>query len=205
MKRPHGASRTRRGLGREGFTLAEAAVTIAIVAIVLTMILQALEVAKITAAHTMYMKAARELGSTMLGEIEAGRWQDELDSGMSGSFADKDQPDYYWDLALGDESFPDRVNEDQDDRYKPFDNYRARDEWRADNSDPDEDEEEQPFEKIKLRVRFPKIRQLSDEIVLERWVRWAQIYGKDEEEEAAAGAADPNAAGGGAPAETPGG
>lgn len=181
---------------RSGFTLAEAAVTIAIVAIVLTMTLQSLEVAKITAAHTMFRKTARELGVEMLGEIESGRWQDELDSGASGTFADKDQPDYYWDVALGDEMFPDEPQLDPNDPYRPFDNVRYRADQREQNrssSDTEsEEEEEQPFEKVKLRVRYPKIRQLDSEMTLERWVRWAQIYGKEEEDEAA----DPNAAAG---------
>jgi type II secretory pathway pseudopilin PulG len=183
-----------------GFTLAEAAVTIAIVAIMLTMILQSLEGAKVSAAHTMYQKTGRELGLEMLGEIEAGRWQDELDSGQSGSFASRDAPDYTWDLALGDDAFPDRPDDDVNGEYRPFDKYRAREDWREDNSSSDEDDEEdkQPFEKVKLRVRYPKIRQFGDDIILERRVRWAQVYGEDEEEEEEEipTAGDPNASGG---------
>lgn len=182
-----------------GFTLAEAAVTIAIVAIVLTMTLQALEGAKVTAAGTMYRKTARELGMEMLGEIEAGRWQDELDSGASGTFAEKEAPDYLWELALGDDTFPDVPDQDLDDPYRPFDNWRARDEWREQNEEDDEqteDEDTQPFEKVKLRIRYPRIRELESELILERWIRWEQVYGAEEEEEVPA-EADPNAAGGG--------
>jgi type II secretory pathway pseudopilin PulG len=183
-----------------GFTLAEAAVTIAIVAIMLTIVLQSLEGAKISAAHTMYQKTGRELGLELLGEIEAGRWQDEIDSGASGTFANRDAPDYTWDLVLGDEAFPDRPDEYADDQYRPFDNYRAREDWRDDNTSntdtEDEEEEAQPFEKVKLRIRYPKIRQFGDEIILERWVRWAQIYGEEEEEEAVPTASDPSAGGG---------
>lgn len=185
---------------RAGFTLAEAAVTIAVVAIVLTLTLQALEGAKVTAAGTMYRKTARELGMEMLGEIEAGRWQDDLDSGASGSFAEKDAPDYLWELALGDDTFPDVPEQDLDDPNRPFDNWRARDEWREQNEDDPEgtegEEEAQPFEKVKIRVRYPKIREFEGEITLERWVRWEQVYGKEEEEEVPT-EADPNAAGGG--------
>ena len=67
-----------------GFTLAEAAVTIAIVALVLTMMLQGLEGAKFSAAHNRYRKTAYELGVGMLGEISAGIWREELDSGDQG-------------------------------------------------------------------------------------------------------------------------
>lgn len=187
---------------RTGFTLAEAAVTIAIVAIMLTMVLQSLEGAKVSAAHTMYQKTGRELGLELLGEIEAGRWQDEIDSGASGTFANRDAPDYSWELALGDDAFPDRPDEDVDNQYRPFDNYRAREDWRDQNSDTTEteaeEEEAQPFEKVKLRIRYPKIRQFENEIILERWVRWAQIYGEEEEEEEVPTASDPNTSGGAA-------
>jgi hypothetical protein len=188
---------------RAGFTIAEAAVTIAIVALVLTTILQSLEGAKISALHTMLQKTARELGLEMLGEIEAGRWQDEIDSGASGSFANRDESEFSWELALGDDAFPDRPDESYDDQYRPFDNFRAREEWRDQNSDnsevggenADEEEEAQPFEKVKLRIRFPQVRELSNEIILERWVRWAQVYGEEEEEEVPT-AQDPNTSGG---------
>jgi hypothetical protein len=190
-----------------GFTIAEAAVTIAIVALVLTTILQSLEGAKVSALHTMLQKSARELGLEMLGEIEAGRWQDEIDSGASGSFANRDEPNVLWELALGDDTFPDRPDESYDDEYRPFDNLRARDEWRDENSESSEDENEeeeaQPFEKVKLRIQFPKVRELSNELILERWVRWAQVYGEEEEEEVPT-AADPNAGGTGGGTPDPG-
>ncbi len=51
-----------RSASQAGFTLAEIAVTIAIVALVLTMMLQGLEGAKYSAAHTRYRKTAYELG-----------------------------------------------------------------------------------------------------------------------------------------------
>ena len=59
--------RTRAG----GFTLAEAAITIAIVAIVITMVLQGLEGAKQSAAHTRYRKTAYELGTGLLGDVHS--------------------------------------------------------------------------------------------------------------------------------------
>ncbi len=171
---------------RGGFTLAEIAVTIAIVALVLTMMLQGLEGAKYSAAHTRYRKTAYELAVGMLGEISAGLWQEELDTGMTGSFADLDEPDYYWEVALGDEalSAKDEQNQDPD---RPFDNYAARRDWKEDQSSSefdDEDEEaEEPFEKIKLRVTYPQLSSYPSDLTLELWVRWDQVYGVDEEDE----------------------
>ena len=51
----------RRSDSRAGFTLAEAAVTIALVAVTLTILLQSLEGSKMMAAHTRDQKIAREL------------------------------------------------------------------------------------------------------------------------------------------------
>lgn len=179
-----------------GFTLAEAAVTIAVVAIVLTLTLQALEGAKVTAVHTMYQKTANQLGLSLLGEIEAGRFQGDLESGDTGSFVEQGEPGHFWELALGDDVLPERGDE-RDFYDRPFDNWQAREEWRENNESTSESEEEeeekQPYEKVKLRITYPAIRQFDDELVLERWVRWEQIYGKDEEEEAAAATGDPNA------------
>jgi len=183
---------------RQGFTLAETAVTIAVVAIVLTLTLQALEVAKLSAAHTMYRKVAWQLGIEMLGEIEAGRWQDELDSGASGTFAERDQPEYYWEVVLGDEAFPDVPEIDLNDPNRPFDTWRSRDEWRSQNTDDNEEDSVEPYEKVKLRIRFPKLRDFSNEFILERWVRWPQIYGEEEEEGEVPVTPDPNAGGGAA-------
>ena len=97
---PAPAAPTSRG----GFTLAEAAVTIAIVAIVLTVMLQGLEGAKFSAAHNRARKTAYELGTEMIGMISAGMWQEEIESGLTGSFAEQDEPDFYWELALGEDA-----------------------------------------------------------------------------------------------------
>ncbi|MEM6567429.1 MAG: hypothetical protein AAF957_03405 [Planctomycetota bacterium] len=170
-----------------GFTLAEAAVTIAIVALVLTMMLQGLEGAKFSAAHNRYRKTAYELGVGMLGEISAGIWREELDSGSSGSFADLDEPDYFWEVALGDEVFETDGDEGED---RPHDNYASRREWERnqDDGDDEEDEEnEEPFEKVKLRITYPKLSDYPDELVLETWIPWTQVYGEDEEEELSGG------------------
>ena len=38
------------------------------------------------------------------------------------------------------------------------------------------------FEKIKIRVTFPKYGDQRNEIELERWIPWEQVYGEIEEE-----------------------
>ncbi|MDA1266389.1 MAG: hypothetical protein O2816_15020, partial [Planctomycetota bacterium] len=90
-----------------GFTLAEAAVTIALVAVTLTVLLQSLEGSKLLAAHTRDQKIAKELALAHLAEIEAGLWQDELEFTRSGSYAEQGHGTFWWELAIGDESFTD--------------------------------------------------------------------------------------------------
>ena len=174
-----------RPSSRAGFTLAEAAVTIALVAITLTVLLQSMEGSKFMAAHTRDQKIARELALQTLAEIEAGLWQEELDFSRSGSYAEQDQPRFWWELAIGDETFED---DDRDrDRDAPFDNWAHREEKRQealDDAGVDEDEEaSEPFEKVRIRVTFSQYGDLSSEVTLERWIPWEQVYGEDEEED----------------------
>lgn len=164
---------------RAGFTLAEAAVTIAIVAIVLTVMLQGLEGAKFSAAHNRARKTAFELGSEMMGLISAGLWQEEIESGLTGSFAEQDEPDFFWELALGEDALAEATDDDGTER--PFDNYAARRDW-EDRQDEDDEENTEPFEKVKLRVSYPKFSDYPQELVLERWIRWEQVYGPSEED-----------------------
>lgn len=171
---------------RAGFTLAEAAVTIALVAITLTVLLQSMEGSKFMAAHTRDQKIARELGLSTLAEIEAGLWQEDLDFSRSGNFAEQDQPRFWWELAIGDETFPEDDDRDRD-RDAPFDNWAYREEQRQEaleDSGVDEDEEAtDPFEKVRIRVTFSRYGDLSSEVTLERWIPWEQVYGEEEEEE----------------------
>ena len=173
--------RTRPRLTQAGFTLAEAAVTIAIVAIVLTVMLQGLEGAKFSAAHNRARKTAYELGTEMLGLISAGLWQEEIETGLTGSFAEQDEPDFYWEVALGEDAL---AEASEDGTERPFDNYEARRDWEDSQDDDLEEDEEntEPFEKIKLRISYPKFSDYPQELVLERWIRWEQVYGPSEED-----------------------
>lgn len=170
-----------------GFTLAEAAVTIAIVGIVLLAVMQGLEGAKLAALHIKHQKTAYELGTGLMGEIRVGLYREELESGMTGDFAEQEEPDYRWEISLGEDVFTD--NDDGEDR--PFDNLqdrRDREEEREDETDSrfdDEEDEEatEPFEKVKIRVTYPPVAEYPSELVMEAWIPWVEVYGPEEEEE----------------------
>jgi len=195
---------------RAGFTLAEAAVTIALVAITLTVLLQSMEGSKFMAAHTRDQKIARELALNTLYEIEAGLWQEDLDLTRSGNYAEQDHPQFWWELAIGEESFDDDDDRDRD-RDAPFDNWAYREEQRQEaleDSGVDEDEEAtDPFEKVRIRVSFSQYGDLVSEVTLERWIPWEQVYGEDEEVEEDGGGTGPGATTGsqGSDASAPGG
>ncbi len=177
---------------RAGFTLAEAAVTIALVAVTLTVLLQSLEGSKFMAAHTRDQKIARELALATLAEIEAGLWQEELEFTRSGNYAEEDDASFWWELAVGDETFSDAP---LDDPNAPFDNWAHREELQRERDaedDVEEDEEAtEPFEKIRIKVSFPQYGDFKSELTLERWIRWEQVYGEDEEEEGGGPAGEP--------------
>lgn len=164
------------GCARAGFTLAEVVVTIAIVAIALTLAFQSLNVSKLTAAHTRNSKLARELALYTLGQIEAGLFWEEIETGRTGVY--EDYPDFSWELALGEETFIER-----DPNEGPFDNWAYREEQRrlADDYDEEEEEEVQPYEEVRVKVTYPAIREFPHEVVLEQWIPWVQVYGEDEE------------------------
>ncbi len=168
---------------RGGFTLAEAAVTIAIVALMLIYVLQGLQGAKMAAFYTKQRKTAYELGVGLMGEIKAGLYREELESGDTGDFSDKDEPSFSWEVALGEDAL-----EEQGDVERPYDNLAERRSWeqdREDESDEEEDEEaREPFEKIKVRVVFPPFGERPNELVIEEWVDWVEIYGEEEDEDA---------------------
>ncbi|QDV07136.1 hypothetical protein Poly30_26550 [Planctomycetes bacterium Poly30] len=204
MRLPPPRSCRRTNPAGAGFTLVEAALTLAIVALVLVTVLQGMEGAKLSAFQTRQKKTAYELAQGMLGEITVGLWRDELESGMNGTFAEQDEPDFLWEVALGEDVFEEQATDDE----RPFDNFAARRDWEERNrSDSEEEEYEdgeapaEPFEKIRIRVTFQKVKDFSNEIVLERWCPWEEIYGPSEEDIAAGeGAAAP--AGGNPPGGT---
>ena len=180
--RPAGPSRSAR---RRGFTLAEVAVTIALVGLALAWMLQVLNAAKLNAAQARNLKLARELALLTLGQIESGLFADEIDDErIDGTYAEEGYPDFGFEAVIGDENF----RPDEDD-LEAFDNWRHEQDRKRRESRKDgkeEDEAEQPYEKIQVKVTFPQVQELKNEYVLEHWVAWKQIHPDEEGEEGAA-------------------
>ncbi len=160
---------------RPGFTLAEVAVTIVIVGIALVLCLQGLNGAKLQAAWTRNFKLARELGSVTLGEVASGLYSEDIADGLSGTYSDADYSEFSYEVVAGDDELSD-TNDEDNGRY---------DSWNRDdeNDDEEDDEEaEEPYEKIKVRVRFPEIGDYPAEVILEQWIEWTLVYGEEEDD-----------------------
>ncbi len=178
-----------------GFTLAEVAVTIVIVGTMLIYLLQGLNGTKLLAAHTRNTKLARELALVKLGQIGSGIFQEDIDRGLNGSFADEGYPDFTFEVVVGDEAFRDKQNTTSTrfDSWNPPD----RDTTQQDStkSKDEEDKVEEPFEKVKIRLTFPKIQEFSNELILEQWFPWEQVYGKKEDQKKAGAGSDTSGTG----------
>ena len=179
---------------RSGFTLAEVAVTIALVGLALAWMLQILNAAKLNAAQSRNLKLSRELALLTLGQIESGLFADEMDDErIEGSYVEEGYPDFAFEAVIGDENF----RPDEDDQ-QAFDNWRHEQQAKERDSKEEDEEAEQPYEKIQIKVTFPKIQELTNEYVLERWVAWKQIHPDEESETDAAGEGSQAPASGGA-------
>jgi type II secretory pathway pseudopilin PulG len=154
------------------FTLVEVAVTILIVGIALTLILQSLNVSKLRAKQTQHLKIANELGSLTMGRVSTGLYREELDTYISGTYSEEGYPEFSYEVTFGDVPFP---SNDDNEPGSRFDNWYDYDE------DEDEDEDEtEPYEKVKIRVSFPTLSEYSNQIEMERWIPWFQVYEEEE-------------------------
>ncbi len=177
---------------RAGFTLAEVAVTLLIVSIGLVLVLQGLGTAKVSAAETHYRKVARELALLTLGRVEAGLFWEELDgdgSTLTGTYAEEGYEDFHYELVFGEEDFSQSsASYDRESSY--HDNWayeRERERERRDREDDngsgdDEEQAEEPFEKVRIRVGYPRLTERESTLTLERWMPWEQVYGGEEGE-----------------------
>ncbi len=183
-----------------GFTLAEVAVTIVIVGTMLIYLLQGLNGTKLLAAQTRNNKLSRELALQKLGQVGSGLFQEDIDKGLVGSFADEGYPDFSFEVVVGDETFSDQ-GDVQNDR---FDSWHPPNSTKDDKQDPTEEPVEKPFEKVKIRVTSPKIQEFSNQLTLEQWYPWTQVYGEKEEaqkgQDGQPDAADSSGSGSGQPA-----
>jgi prepilin-type N-terminal cleavage/methylation domain-containing protein len=182
IARLHSPGPCSAGAPRAGFTLAEVAVTIAIVGIALTLLVQGLNKAKFEAAQTRNLKVARELALVTLGEIAGGVYAEELDDDdrFDGTYADLGHPEFTFEVLIGDSAqFED---EEEGESNLPYDTVRARREREEEqNDDEDEEDIEEPYETVRIRVRFPAIEDFSNQLDLEQWMEWELIHGTEED------------------------
>ena len=184
---------------RAGFTLAEVAVTLVIVGIGLLFVLQGLSTSKFTAAQTLNRKIALQLALSTLGEIQAGLFREDLDDDrLVGNYGEQGYEEWLWEVVFGDESFSDELAEDG---TLVFDTFRERErrqreaEEEDDDDDKDEDEDEEtsePYEKVRIRVSFPKLGEFPNTLTLERWMPWEDVYGPEEPAEGESPAEPPS-------------
>ena len=177
-----------------GFTLAEVAVTLLIVAIGLTLVLQGPSSAKMSAADTHYRKLARDLALLTLGRLESGLYWEELDGGdgslLTGTYAEEGHEEVHYELVLGDQEFSrdqDRYDQRQDTYYDSWEGERERQDRLKQKQDKKDDEDEQatePFEKARIKVTYPQFGERENALILERWVPWEQVYGSEGDEQA---------------------
>ncbi|MEX1024342.1 MAG: prepilin-type N-terminal cleavage/methylation domain-containing protein [Planctomycetota bacterium] len=178
---------------RRGFTLAEVAVTLVIVGIGMVLVLQGLNTAKIEVANTYNRKVAREMALLTLGQVQSGLFWEEGDvDRLSGNYEEESYPEFTWEIVLGDDNFQRR-----EDSSLEFDSFRHRDELaaereretrREDDDDDDEEDPEEPFEKVRVRVSFPRLGEWENSLEVERWIPWDQVYGVDEDQALASAA-----------------
>jgi hypothetical protein len=186
VRAPHGP----HGPGA-GFTLAEVAVTLLIVAIGLTLIIQGLTTAKHTAADTYYRKLSREMALLTLGQVESGLFWEELDGGggggdlLTGTYAEEGHEELHYELVLGEEEFTQTEGYDGDSAYHDTWAYERDREDRLADDDDDEEEVTEPFEKVRIKVTYPQFGERQNTLTLERWIAWEQVYGVEEETEGA--------------------
>ena len=177
---------SKKARSKKGFTLAEAAITIAIVGLTITYTLQALTSAQTTAAHTHELKLAREMALRTLGEVSTGQFDAQTGEVIIGNYPEDLAPFMTYQIAFGDTSLPTRGTDQEEDSNK-IDNWANRRQWEQDNSSDEEEEGmEEDYETVTIRVIFPKhSKELDDSIEIEAWIPWAQVYGVEEEEEGA--------------------
>lgn len=189
----HSCARTTRA---RGFTLAEVAVTIVIVGIALVLLLQGLGGAKAQAYFTRNLKLADQLARMTMGEVASGRYAEDAEFGIDGTYANEDYPEFEFEVFFGEENFPsDDGSRRNDDRHDSWSYQRERKEERREiderndttnRAGEDEDEEpREPYQEVMVRVTFPASRDYANHRDVRAWIPWDQVYGPEEEDESA--------------------
>lgn len=166
-----------------GFTLAEVAVTILIMAAALTLLVEGLNGAKFEAAHTRNLKLARELAVMTLGEIAGGEWSEEIEDGLEmRTYADFGYPEFGYEVLVGDEQFPELEDVESTFPHDAIEFRREQEREELEESGEDEEEITEPYEQVRIRVTFPTAKQFKGELTLEQWIEWELVYGEPEQE-----------------------
>ena len=108
--------------------------------------------------------------------------------------------DYFNENALfGEEDFTERSESyDRQSSYHDsweYERERERDRREKEHESGKDDDEEQakePFEKVRIRVDYPRLTDRESTLTLERWIPWEQVYGGKEGEEPEAPAGEEN-------------
>ncbi len=178
---------------RRGFTLAEVAVTLAVVSLALVWMIQALNTAKVTAAQTRNLKLARELALLTLGQLETGQYRDEIDDEeIQGTYAEVGYPDFSFEAVIGEANLPPPPND------QAYDNWLEERRQAESKKDDKEEEVEQAYERVQVRVTFPQLLEMPNELVIERWLPWSLVH-PSEEDQTAQAQGDAPASGGSTP------
>lgn len=164
---------------RAGFTLAEVAITVVIVGMTLLFVLQGVNISKRAARNTYNRKVALQLALETVAQIESGLFWDDIDDHMGPfTYAEEGYEEFSWEVAMGDESLSDLA---EPEGSLAFDSWRYKQELEEENQDDEDDElVAEAFEKVRIRVTFPKLGEYPNELVLERWIPWEQVYGPEE-------------------------
>ena len=141
--------------------------------------LQSLNTAKITAAYTRNLKLSKELALLTLGRIESGVYEEEIENDrLDGTYAEEGYPEFYFEVVIGEQNF---MIEPEEGQF--FDNWR----YERESDDEDEDETEQPYEKVRVKVTSPQIRELKNDLLIERWLPWKQLHPPEDTDTTEAG------------------
>ena len=120
----------------------------------------------------------------------SGLFQEEIQNGVHGTYAQEGFLDFTFDVAVGDVALPvtagSRGGNDNtfDSWARPVDSRTDTTQDKDKSAKDPKEVTDQPYEKVKIKVTFPTLRiekeEQKHELVLEQWIPWKQVYGSNE-------------------------